>query len=597
MKKRWMGPIKRILSGRLRNKLVFAFSFIVVFIVILLSYLSFRQTTNINAANFIDSSQKILKLVNQNLDSYVDQIDELSLSPRKDAQFMDALLSNEYLGQFYIQNQIKNLFYSRDDIEEISIYTPLDHQLYRISRSTVNLTQELDTQTPNEPWYQQAAHSPNFRSMESAWYRHKEGETSNFLIFHRILINISDKRPLAAISITLNQKQFSRITRDITEKPEEFIGLFGDSNEPFFLKGLELSIEDQKDLLAHMDKQSENSRHTTWKKDHTNYLMIYNNSAQSKWRLIELTPMDLLNQSAAKARQFNLLVGSGLVIFFIAVIIVVSNAITRRLKNFSRRIDQLGEGNFELDYEIRGSDEIANLSRKFNQMVVRINDLIAERYEIKINERDARLRALESQINPHFLYNSLQAISTEAIINDMDSIHHMVDALASSLRYCIKEGETVKVADELEHIHNYLLLQKARFGSRLNVEFAVSDEVLDGFIPKMSLQILLENSIEHALEQMSEAIHITIEAYASKDFMVLKVSDDGPGIASERFHEIMESLDDNYFEYDESIGLKNLYSRLKLRFGNEATLTIRSEYKQGTEVEIGLPLRKDFRHV
>ena len=156
--------------------------------------------------------------------------------------------------------------------------------------------------------------------------------------------------------------------------------------------------------------------------------------------------------------------GSAFVVFFIIVVIIVSNAITGRLKDFSRRIEQLGEGNFELDYELKGKDEIAHLSRKFNQMVLKINDLIAERYEIKLNERNARLKALEAQINPHFLYNSLQAISTEAIIHEVDSIQMMVDALASSLRYCIKDGETVSLRHELDHIENYLILQKARFG-------------------------------------------------------------------------------------------------------------------------------------
>jgi two-component system sensor histidine kinase YesM len=596
MGKSWIHRLIQIFSSRLRNKLIFTFSLIVVLIVILLTYLSFWQTANINEANFIESNQKILKLVNQNLDNYVDQIDELSLSPRKDTQFMDALLSNEYLGQIYIQNQIKNLFYSREDIAEISIYTPLDNQIYKISRSTVNLTQEQNTEIPKEAWYKQAAQSPKFRSIEPLYNNQKTGEPQNFLVFHRILINIADKRPLASISITLNLLEFNRIIHDVSEKSEEFVGLFSEMNMPFFLSDQKFSVN-QQEILANMDFQAEDPQHTILKQGHSNYLMIYHISKQNKWRLVQLTPMDILNKAAAKARQMNLLVGSGFVIFFIVVIVIVANAITRRLKNFSRRIEQLGEGNFELDYEFKGLDEIANLSRKFNQMVVRMNDLIAERYEIKINERNARLRALESQINPHFLYNSLQAISTEAIVNEMDSIHHMVDALASSLRYCIKEGETVTLADELEHIHNYLVLQKARFGSRLNAEFTISDEVLKGLIPKMSLQILLENSIEHALEKMSEAIHIQIYAFAEEDIVILKITDDGPGISFERLQEIIRTLNDNYFEYQEGIGLKNLYSRLKLRFGNNALLTIRSEYNEGTEVEIRLPLRKDVSDV
>ncbi|WP_261306295.1 sensor histidine kinase [Paenibacillus andongensis] len=273
------------------------------------------------------------------------------------------------------------------------------------------------------------------------------------------------------------------------------------------------------------------------------------------------------------------------------VVIIVSNAITGRLKDFSRRIEQLGEGNFELDYELKGQDEIAHLSRKFNQMVLKINDLIAERYEIKLNERNARLKALEAQINPHFLYNSLQAISTEAIIHEVDSIQQMVDALASSLRYCIKDGETVSLRHELEHIENYLILQIARFGDRLQVAVDIPEEAKAFLIPKMTLQILLENAIEHALEQMSEAIYIEIRADFNGQWLVIYVADDGPGMTASRLEQVTSSLNENYMEVHEEIGLKNLYSRIKLMFGSEAHMTIRSQKNQGTEIEIGLPVK------
>jgi two-component system sensor histidine kinase YesM len=593
---RWIETIKRIITGRLRNKLIFAFSLIAAFIVVLLTYLSYRQTVIINEQNYIVNNQKIIKLVNQNLDSYVAQIDELSLSPRKDTQFMDALLSSEYLAQFYIQNQMKNMFYSREDIEEIDIYTPRNQMGYTISRSTVNLKQGIDTQTEKEAWYKEAISSPNFRSIEPAFNRSAGGK-QNFLIFHRILINIADKTPLAAISITLNFHEFNRIIRDVSDNADEFIGIFNDENEPIYLSGPDYVGSSYREVLSLVKDNDGESEHSVWENGRTDVVMIDHISPVNKWKLVKLTPMDSLNKAASNARKINLLIGSGLVVFFIFVVIFVSNAITRRLKNFSRRIEQLGEGNFELDYEFKGTDEIAHLSRKFNQMVVKINDLIAERYEIKINERNARLRALEAQINPHFLYNSLQAISTEAIVNDMESIHLMVDALASSLRYCIKEGETVRVADELEHIHNYLVLQNARFGSRLNVAFEVSDDVRECLILKMSLQILLENAIEHALEQMSEPIHITIQARLLNERLILKVADDGPGIKPERLEEILSSFNDNYLEYRDEIGLKNLYSRIKLLFGSDAALTIRSEWGQGTEVTIGLPARKEVPYV
>lgn len=580
-----MERIFRIFNGRLRSKLIIVFSLIVVLIVILLSYLSYRQSSIINEDNFIVSNQKIMKLVNQNLDNYISKIDEFSLSPRKDAVFMDAIISTEYLAQFNIQNQMKNMFYSREDIEEMTIYTPITHTQYRLSRSTVNLTQQSDYQTEQEAWYKEAAGSPKFRSMEPA------SQEQQFLVFHRILINIADRRPLAVISITLNYRELNRIFGDLSDKSGEVVGLFNNANKPFYLNRNEISGPQWQDLLTFVDGQNEDTGYTERLIGHESFLTIYNISSQNRWKLVKLTPKVELNKAAANARSINLVVGSVFVIFFIIVVIIVSNAITGRLKHFSRRIEQLGEGNFKLDYELKGHDEIAHLSRKFNQMVLKINDLIAERYEIKLNERNARLKALEAQINPHFLYNSLQAISTEAIIHEVDSIQRMVDALASSLRYCIKDGETVSLKHELDHIQNYLVLQKARFGERLQVAVDIHDETVAFLIPKMTLQILLENAIEHALEQMSEAIYIEIRADFNEQWLVLHVADDGPGMTAQRLEQVTASMNENYMELQDEIGLKNLYSRIKLMFGSNAYMSIRSQPNQGTEIEIGLPIK------
>ncbi|UJF32463.1 cache domain-containing sensor histidine kinase [Paenibacillus hexagrammi] len=591
MAQKYWNRAKQAVMGRLRNKLVFAFSLLVALIVILLSYLSFRQTVSLSEQSFMESNQKLLKLVNKNLDSYLSQIDELSLSPHKDIQFMDALYSDEYLGQFYIQNQMKNWFYSREDIERLTIYTPRNRQEYTISRSATNLVQHTDFQTESESWFQEAVHSPHFRSIEPKPEAGQE-RSNELLTFHRIIINIADKAPLAAVSITLNEKEFSHIIKDLSDDKEEAIAVFNDHNQPIYIKGSAFMESGVEELLQQVSPSKEETQLLTWPA-HKDDLIMAHFSSGNQWKLLKLIPKEMMNQGAERARNMNLAIGSGFVVFAIVVTVFVSNAITRRLKLFSRHIERLGEGHFEPSAEIRGMDEVAHLSRKFNQMVVRIDDLIAERYELALGERNAKLKALEAQINPHFLYNSLQAISTEAIVNDMESIHSMVDALASSLRYCIRESDTVKVIDELAHISNYLLLQHARFGSRLHVRIEIEEEANECIIPKMSLQILLENAIEHALEQMSGPIHINITGEITGNRLDLQVSDDGPGITSERLEQIIAGFDEDYLAYQDSIGLKNLHSRLRLMFGSEASLTIRQNDRSGTAVDIGLPVRRE----
>ncbi len=175
-------------------------------------------------------------------------------------------------------------------------------------------------------------------------------------------------------------------------------------------------------------------------------------------------------------------------------------------------MNRFSGGDFDAEAEVKGRDEIAYLSRHFNQMVRRTNDLINERYKMKLVEKNAILKALEAEINPHFLYNALQAISTKALKNERYDIADMVDALALTLRYCISGKDIVQARAELKHIENYMSLQKARFGSRLQVTYAWDEPLMELEIPKLSIQTLVENSIKHALEKVSSTVTIDIRA-------------------------------------------------------------------------------------
>lgn len=209
-------------------------------------------------------------------------------------------------------------------------------------------------------------------------------------------------------------------------------------------------------------------------------------------------------------------------------------------------------------------------------MMRRINELIDEEYRAKLNEKNARMKALEAQINPHFLYNALQAISTQAIILQSEKLEKMVDALAYTLRYTIKEGDTVTVERELEQVENYIYIQKSRFGDRLVTEFDIQESCYKVLIPKLSIQSLVENAIKHALEKSNETITITIEGYLNETGYVFTVTDDGPGITPEDLKKIEALLNNEQWlgNTQESIGLKSVKERLKLLIGEGANLSV-----------------------
>ncbi|WP_420872026.1 sensor histidine kinase [Cohnella rhizosphaerae] len=252
-------------------------------------------------------------------------------------------------------------------------------------------------------------------------------------------------------------------------------------------------------------------------------------------------------------------------------------------------MSRFGAGDFETVTEVRGRDEIAYLSKHFNLMARRTNELINERYKMKLTEQSAILKALEAEINPHFLYNALQAISTKALKSGNDDVADMVDALAGTLRYCISGKDVVYLNEELKHVERYMMLQKARFGSRVVMTYDIGEALLQLSIPKLSVQSLVENAIKHGVEKVQRPVEIAVSVYMEEDRAVIAVRDDGPGIAPDRLREVQASFGQAWEDRSgESIGLRNLDARLKLLYGGEAGLEIEA-LEAGTELRMRIP--------
>lgn len=391
--------------------------------------------------------------------------------------------------------------------------------------------------------------------------------------------------------------------KDIPFSKGQHLMYVSPDNEPFVVDdpGFYQQSE-QAGLLKELTPAS--GGRVTWSDKEEKYLVIYDISKKEGWKLIKPIPYKEIYEAATTTRKLNYFIGLLFLIVSVILVSFISNKITNPLKNLSLQMKRFSTGSFDAEAQVEGKDEIAYLSRHFNKMVEKTNELINERYKMKIVEKNAVLKALEAEINPHFLYNALQAISTKALKNNNDDIVDMVDNLAMTLRYCISGKDVVHAREELKHIERYLALQKARFGNRMQVAYQWEDPLLELEIPKLSIQTLVENCIKHALEKVSTTITITIEAHVTPSHTVISVTDDGPGFSGERLEQVRNSLQiqwedqggEDAVESDtESIGLKNLNTRLKLLYGEAAGLAITSD-AGGTKMDMRLP-RGGINHV
>ncbi len=324
-------------------------------------------------------------------------------------------------------------------------------------------------------------------------------------------------------------------------------------------------------------------------------LIIYNDLNISGWRLVSTIPMNALVQKWNTTGVIILVTGSGLLILLFCISVLFAHNITKPVKNLIDRMKLVGEGDYSLSIPSDAKDEIGQLDRNFHYMIVRIKSLINMEYKAKLAEREAELKALQAQINPHFLYNTLEIISTIAILEKVPAIDEIAQSLARMFRYSIKtQKNTVPLEKEIEHLKDYLKIYSYRFDSDLIVSYDISENCLQCCILKLVLQPLVENAIIHGLNRSSKKGLINISAALENSTLIICVSDNGKGMVKSKLEEIQVMLKSDtdsitHRDTSENIGLRNVNARLSLFYGPEYGLSVESVHNSGTKVIVKIP--------
>lgn len=304
----------------------------------------------------------------------------------------------------------------------------------------------------------------------------------------------------------------------------------------------------------------------------------------------------VLRAAKQQARQSRLFMLAGVVIA-LAMIAGLSHGFSRRVNCFREQMQKAASGNFDLQRDLGGNDEISDLYSYLGDMIYSIQKLLSQIYQeqlqkekLKTRQKDAEFKMLASQINPHFLYNTLETIRMTARNNGQYDIENLVKMLAKLLRRNIQAGNRpVTIRSEMELLEYYLKIQQYRFGERIQYEVQIEDWMDDLRILPLLMQPIVENAIIHGLESKEGTGHLTVAAARWEHKIRIAVTDDGAGIAPERLAEIRADLE-NMEELDNThIGICNVHQRIKLMYGEAYGLTVQSEVKTGTRVEIVIP--------
>ena len=274
-------------------------------------------------------------------------------------------------------------------------------------------------------------------------------------------------------------------------------------------------------------------------------------------------------------------------VIMVTVIIVQSGSFTRPIQTLQKAMRTVAGGDLTVRVQDQRTDEFGELNDGFNRLVGELDQLITHISESKEREDLAKYQMLQSQINPHFLYNTLDSIRMMAVLRDQDEIAEALISLSRLFRYCIRQGDRlVTVREELQQAKNYLMLQSLRYQDRLQVEYRVEEQVLDRMMPKVLLQPLLENALVHGVQDMEKGCVVTITVSQVPEGTLFSIGDNGKGIERQSLEELRKKLREGT---SESIGLTNVNERLHLYYNHTAGLVIDSDFGKGTTVSFTVP--------
>jgi len=257
------------------------------------------------------------------------------------------------------------------------------------------------------------------------------------------------------------------------------------------------------------------------------------------------------------------------------------------IQNLAKNMEEVEKGNMAITITSDAKDEIGELIRGFGNMITRINHLINEVYAGEVARKEAEMKALQAQINPHFLYNSLSLINWKAIDADQEDISRITLLLSRFYRTALNKGKNViSVREEISNVQSYIDLQLMMHDDSFKVEYDFSDEIMEYAMPNLILQPLIENAIDHGidLKEGGEGV-LTLKGYQEGEEFVLSVSDNGIGMTAEQAESILTESSKGY-------GVKNVQDRIRHFYGNEHGLKVESVVGKGTTITMRFPIKR-----
>ena len=560
--------------------------------VVIVTGVSMKFTNTSIFENSSEYTHTIIQQMNQNIDSYIDYMENIAylISSNEDVQdyLFDEKIDNE--GRYRILNQFQTILDSRSDIRNVGIISKNGRMLINDGSKSVNQDLDLNTQE----WYATALEKPNGPILTSSHVQHIiSGERPWVITLSRGIRDRSGSGEKEGVFfIDLNYSAISGLCDQSTvgTKGYAFI-LDAKGNIVYHPQQQQLYNELQTENISLIMDTDEDTVLTGTGNDGKLYSI--SRSEKTGWTVVDCTNVKELLSKSRQAQSVYVLTAIILVIVALLFSRFMARSITLPIQKLRDSMKKVQEGDFSVsDVVVDSKNEIGSLTKSFDVMTHRIHELMEQNVHEQEEKRKSELKALQSQINPHFLYNTLDSIIWMAEGKKNEEVVLMTASLARLLRQSISnEDEVVPIANEVEYARGYLTIQKMRYKDKLEFQIEVDSSIL--YIPliKLVLQPIIENAIYHGLKYKESKGLLIVKGFMKDGNAVLQVSDDGVGMDEETLAHIYDKHKVNY--HSNGVGVYNVQKRLKLYYGEDYGITYTSELGKGTTATITIPGRQE----
>jgi two-component system sensor histidine kinase YesM len=532
-------------------------------------------------------TQGTLTSIASNIETYLDDLNRLTITPYLNDDIMRALKLKGSKGysqadsytQLMADRALRTtlplfLQNSRQDILATVLVFP-DGSSFIASVGNEISQPVADFPYTSQAWYRKAMDANGgvaFISSHPQDYLSNSGNQQVFSVA-RLIRDPDTRQPLGVIMADADTVVLARIASDIQFNVSSIVCIFDAQNELLYSnRPLSASMQAQVTENSGLVRSSDDS-----------YVVISKPIAPAGWKVAVL----LSNAEIAAKTRWLYVAGSlfavgGLLLSFL-LFFILSRRVVQPFQEMITVMKQVQQGNLRARFNVTGRDEIAELGQALNRMIERILDLIDREYKAVISQRNAEYHALQSQIQPHFLYNTLNGFIGLNRLKDTAGLEKAIFALSGMLHYTLEGEEWVRLEDEYLFVRKYCDLQQIRFGDRLTIYMECADAIKDMKVPKLMLQPLVENAMIHGIEPAGWPCTLKLIAVGETEpggsYVTILVEDDGCGFD-------VQSLSPK-----EGLGLANLQERLRLAFQG-AALSITSQKSRGTQIQIKIPLQQ-----